>query len=216
VKYICDVKAFELGGAPEDTLPLTEGQCPVDAALRAAERGAALSCGKGVYCRDGIAQAVLILRDIARDKSRDGDMALLCSLLKNMKRASDCEVSVRVSGLIEELITSYEEEWDRHLYRKQCSAMVCPGFYTVHISPGKCTGCGQCEPLCPAGAIAGQAAYIHVVDNYKCTRCGACFSSCPEDAFIKAGAIKPDVPKEPVPAGAFAAEPARRRRRRGE
>jgi NADH-quinone oxidoreductase subunit F len=215
MKHICDVTAE---GLPEtaffETLP--EDRCPVHEALLIAGQGRALSCGRGTYCRDGVAQLALILDDITRNKARDGDLGLILELCKNISLASDCAPAVRVSALIASSAELHRGVWDDHLLRKKCPALICPGYVTVLILPDKCTGCGACVPCCPERAITGKEGYIHVVDTERCTRCGACFAACPEKAFTKAGALKPRVPEAPVPVGAFSTEQPRRRRRRGE
>lgn len=45
----------------------------------------------------------------------------------------------------------------------------------------RCTGCGACARVCPAGAITvGSAAAI---DTMRCTGCGRCVAECPQDAI---------------------------------
>ena len=47
----------------------------------------------------------------------------------------------------------------------------------------RCTGCGACVEVCPAGAIAladGKA----LVDEAKCTGCRVCIEACPEEAIL--------------------------------
>lgn len=54
----------------------------------------------------------------------------------------------------------------------------------------KCTGCGQCVPLCPKGAISigphGEK-YVALTDRDKCVNCGACVAVCPASAREIAG-----------------------------
>jgi len=48
----------------------------------------------------------------------------------------------------------------------------------------KCTGCGICVDVCPAGAIeVNQQA---VINDEACTGCAACVSECPNEAIILA------------------------------
>lgn len=211
--HICEKTA---AGLPEieEILILADGSCPVQWAFGVAEAARSNSCGKGTLCRDGINQLWQIIRDITIDKGKNGDLELLKELCNMILLAADCELSSKTAQLILSSINNHREEWNAHLTRKRCSALVCGAYYTVHVDPSKCTGCNQCVSVCPVKAIAGEQGLIHVVDNELCTRCGACFDACPEDAFMKAGAIKPRCPESPVAIGSFS-EGTRRRRRPG-
>jgi predicted Fe-Mo cluster-binding NifX family protein/ferredoxin len=50
------------------------------------------------------------------------------------------------------------------------------------VDPDKCTGCGICVDVCPAGAI--EVNKQAVVDAEACTGCAACVSECPNGAII--------------------------------
>jgi NADH-quinone oxidoreductase subunit F len=213
VKHICDVNTDKLPSLDFfDEFP--ERKCPVFAAREIAEKGRALSCGKGTFCRDGVTQLAFILDGIVRNKAREGDMKLLLQLCKNISLASDCAMSGHVSALIVSSIEKQRERWDDHLIRRQCPDMICSGFISYYIAPDKCTGCGKCVPVCAGRAVTGRNAYIHVIEDDLCTCCGLCADACPENAVLIAGSVKPRVPDEPVPAGSFSPEPTRRRRRR--
>lgn len=45
----------------------------------------------------------------------------------------------------------------------------------------RCTGCGICVDLCPAGAIS-RVDRIVVVDVTRCTECFSCVAACPQEA----------------------------------
>ena len=210
---ICEKTAADLPQI-ETIINPVDGTCPVAWALGVAEAARSNTCGKGTLCRDGINQLWQIIRDITIDKGKNGDLELIKELCDMILLAHDCELSAKLAQLISASLNSHSEEWNAHLTRKRCSALVCGAYYTVHVDPSKCTGCSQCVPICPVKAIAGDQGLIHVVDNELCTRCGACFTICPEHAFVKAGAMKPRCPQSPVAVGSFS-EGARRRRRPG-
>jgi ferredoxin len=47
----------------------------------------------------------------------------------------------------------------------------------------KCTACGDCERICPKGAVKVQSRMAEVTYS-KCIRCFCCHEVCPEDAII--------------------------------
>jgi ferredoxin len=49
------------------------------------------------------------------------------------------------------------------------------------VDSQKCTACGVCADVCPAGAI--QVNNVAEVDREKCTGCGACVAQCPRAAL---------------------------------
>ena len=50
------------------------------------------------------------------------------------------------------------------------------------VDAGKCTGCGICEDICPAGAISVEE--IAKVDPKRCTGCGSGIAQCPSGALV--------------------------------
>jgi len=51
------------------------------------------------------------------------------------------------------------------------------------IDPGRCTGCGVCEQLCPTRAVEVRLGLAVVVRPEDCTFCEVCESYCPEGAI---------------------------------
>jgi ferredoxin len=72
----------------------------------------------------------------------------------------------------------------------------------VYVNVARCTGCGACVDVCPAGAIhlvedeAGRCAEI---DQEVCRRCAACVEACPEQAIMPQ--FEPVIEGELVPRG---------------
>lgn len=210
----CEMTAAVLPGVEEIRNP-AEGLCPVDWARTVLETARESLCGKGTLCRDGITQLWRIVDDISRGKGRSGDLDLLEDLCGVIETAGDCELAVGCAQRTRASVECHGEVWNAHITRRKCDALACRGCYTVHVDAAKCTGCGACASVCPERCIAGGEGLIHVVDSESCTRCGACFAACPAEAVIKAGAVKPRCPEEPVPVGAFGGGGTVRRRRRG-
>lgn len=52
----------------------------------------------------------------------------------------------------------------------------------INVVKEKCSGCGKCVEICPAGAISmknGKAS----IDLKKCAGCLACVTLCPQKAI---------------------------------
>ena len=53
----------------------------------------------------------------------------------------------------------------------------------IHIDEEKCTGCGQCIPDCPEGALQVIDGKARLVSDLFCDGLGACVGTCPEGAI---------------------------------
>ena len=53
----------------------------------------------------------------------------------------------------------------------------------IKIDPGRCTGCGECIPNCPEGALQLIDGKARLISDLFCDGLGACIGSCPEDAI---------------------------------
>ncbi|TRW89622.1 4Fe-4S binding protein [Candidatus Methylobacter oryzae] len=61
---------------------------------------------------------------------------------------------------------------------------------SMFINNDDCTGCGDCEPVCPTGSISNRNG-VFVIDVSSCTECADdsgephCISVCPSDYCIQ-------------------------------
>jgi len=53
----------------------------------------------------------------------------------------------------------------------------------IQIDEKKCTGCGQCIPDCPEGALQLIEGKARLVSDLSCDGLGACIGTCPEGAI---------------------------------
>jgi len=53
----------------------------------------------------------------------------------------------------------------------------------ITIDESKCTGCGQCIPGCPEGALQVIDAKARLISDLFCDGLGACIGTCPEGAI---------------------------------
>lgn len=121
-----------------------------------------------------------ILRAITAGKGKMEDIDLLSELGEAIKIGSICGLGQTAPNPVLTTIRYFREEYESHIYEKQCPALVCRELISYHILPDKCKACMICLRECPAGAISGGKRQVHVIDQSKCIRCGVCMSVCPE------------------------------------
>jgi len=54
----------------------------------------------------------------------------------------------------------------------------------IKINEEKCTGCGECIPGCPEGALQVIDGKARLISDLFCDGLGACIGNCPEDAIV--------------------------------
>lgn len=159
------------------------------------------SCGKCVPCRVGTRQLLMILERITKGEGVLEDIELLQRLANTVKSGSLCGLGQTAPNPVLTTIRYFRKEYENHIQKKQCSALVCKALISFYIHPDKCRGCGICFKNCPVGAISGSKKMIHVIDQKKCIRCGTCFNVCPQlfSAVVKVSGKRIKVPKKPIP-----------------
>ncbi len=195
---------------------VAEGACPVQWCLELVKAARLDACGKSVMCRDGLWQLELMIEACTRGQSGEEDLAVLKETLDAMELVG-CSNTQKVAELIKANMAAYASEWDLHVRRNRCTAMVC--YYDLYIDPAACNGCGQCAKAAPFGAVLGGEGMIHVIKNDRELKNDTFLGCCPVGAIKKCGAVKPPLPPAPVPVGSFGASAGGagggRRRRRG-
>lgn len=212
MKITCE-KKLEINSDVSQIVNKDNHLCVVDWSKKMFDYARSESCGKCVMCREGTMQIYKIIKDITEGKGESEDIGLLKELAEVIKENGGCELSRLSSENLLVAIESHTDEWESHIKRKRCSALVCKKYISIHILPEKCQGCNKCMDSCSEEAIAGSKGMIHVIDQEKCSRCGKCIAICESNAIEKAGAIKPKTPESPIPVGSW--QSGTRRRRRG-
>lgn len=100
----------------------------------------------------------------------------------NILKAS---VTPEEEGLMVLELNGNKENFDKGMeYLKSCGVKVQPLSRDVIRDEAKCTACGVCVPICPAGALIIDPKTQKVIfDNKRCIACELCIKICPPRAM---------------------------------
>ena len=151
------------------------------------------SCGICIPCREGTRRMHEILDNISkRPKDENGHTTLqrfkgvmqLESLAEVLKDTSMCGLGKKASNPVLSTLKWFREEYEEHIFERNCEAGVCQELRTFEIDVDACNGCTLCAKKCPTGAIFGTAKNAHFIVQDKCIGCGICFDTCKFSAII--------------------------------
>jgi NADH-quinone oxidoreductase subunit F len=141
------------------------------------------SCGKCTPCREGLQEMDRVLTGITDGLGAIDDLDYLEELGQWMKDASLCGLGQTAPNPVLSTIRYFRDEYLGHIQDGKCPGGVCRELLEFVILADKCTGCGACVKVCPAGAITGELKKVHNLDSMLCIRCGACYQACRFDAI---------------------------------
>ena len=105
-------------------------------------------------------------------------------LAKVIKETSLCGLGQSAPNPVLSTIKWFREEYEEHIFERECAAGVCTELRTFTIDVDKCTGCTICSRKCPTQAIIGTKKSPHFIVEEKCISCGMCEQVCKFDAVI--------------------------------
>ena len=161
------------------------------------------SCGRCVFCREGLIQLEYMAREITQARGKGGYIDLTKEIAEPMPYSTLCSVGQEASKAAMSAVEKFGPEFEAHIKKNVCPAGVCQAFVHIYIDPNTCTGCGECMDVCPAVCIEGKAKYIHMIDEFDCIRCGKCIEACEEEAIIKTSGKLPKLPNRLTKVGKF-------------
>jgi NADH:ubiquinone oxidoreductase subunit F (NADH-binding)/(2Fe-2S) ferredoxin/Pyruvate/2-oxoacid:ferredoxin oxidoreductase delta subunit len=141
------------------------------------------SCGKCTPCRVGTRHMVEILDNICCGRAELSDLSKLEFLAKTIKSTSLCGLGQTAPNPVLTTLRYFRDEYEDHIVRKFCPALVCRDLIEYYVIEDKCTGCQRCVSVCPTGAITGPRSQPHNLDPAKCVKCRACYEICRFDAI---------------------------------
>jgi NADH:ubiquinone oxidoreductase subunit F (NADH-binding)/(2Fe-2S) ferredoxin len=157
---------------------MDENTCMVDTARYFMDFVKDESCGHCVPCRIGTKRMLEILQKIVSGKGDAEDLEMLEILANTIKDTAMCGLGQTAPNPVLTTMKYFRDEYEAHVFHKNCPAHVCKDMLTYRIDPEKCRGCTSCARNCPADAITGSVKQPHVINNEKCIRCGTCISNC--------------------------------------
>lgn len=161
------------------------------------------SCGKCVFCREGLIQLDEMHRDMTGGKGKFEYLDRIKEIGTAMGFSTMCSLGQKAAALPLAAAAQHAGEYEAHIKKHVCPAEVCEAFVHVYIDPKACTGCGKCVPVCPAECIDGMDGYIHLISEFECTKCGKCAEICPEGAVHITRNRVPKLPDRFIRAGKF-------------
>ncbi len=182
---------------------LTEKDCIVAETAKQLLKDRKASCGKCVFCREGLIQLEYMQKETAAAKGKAGYADLTKEIGEAMCDSTLCSVGQVSAKAALTAMGRFADEYEAHIKKNKCPAGVCGAFVHIYIDPKTCSGCGECVDVCPAECIEGKAKYIHMIDEFECTKCGKCIEACEEGAVIQTSGKLPKLPGRLTKVGKF-------------
>lgn len=170
---------------------LDEESCIVNEAAKTTYEYRKKSCGKCLFCREGLIQLNTMMDDITVGKGKLSYISLMSEIGKAMKFSNNCSLGEEAADIVISSLEIEQEEYLAHIKNKKCTSGVCISNENIYIDPKICTGCEECVSSCTLDCIDGRKGYIHMIYDLDCTKCGKCIDKC------KSGAIKKTIEKVP-------------------
>lgn len=164
---------------------MDESTCMVDLARFFLKFTQAESCGKCTPCREGTKKMLDILNKICNGKGVDGDIEKLERLARVIKSTALCGLGQSAPNPVLATLRYFRDEYEAHIYIKNCPAGSCSELLSYRIDENKCKGCSACKKACPVGAISGEVKVPHIIDQSRCIKCGSCAAKCRFNAIVK-------------------------------
>ena len=182
---------------------LKDTDCIVDQTQKRLLKDREVSCGKCVFCREGLIQLEYEQKEITEARGKADFKDLTEEIGTGMLDSTLCSVGQYASKAALSAFDLFADEYNAHIKDKKCPAGVCGSFSKIYIDPMTCTGCGDCLDVCPEDCIEGKPNFIHMIDEFDCTKCGKCIDACEEGAIVRASGKLPKLPDRLTKVGRF-------------
>lgn len=182
---------------------LTEKDCIVAETEKKLLASRKTSCGKCVFCREGLIQLQYMQKEITDGRGKMEYLDLTKEIGEAMCDSTPCTMGQTCAKIALTAVEQFAGEYEAHIKKKNCPAGVCTSFVNIYIDPQLCDGCGECMDVCPKDCIEGKARYIHMIDDFDCTKCGKCIAACEAGAIKQTTGKLPKLPNRLTKVGKF-------------
>lgn len=161
------------------------------------------SCGKCLFCREGLIQLNTMIDEISIGKGKLSYIPLMKEIGEAMNISSNCSLGNEAAKGVLSSLQIREIDYLEHIKKKKCDSGVCISNENIYIDPKLCTGCGDCVSSCTLDCIDGREGYIHLLYDLDCTKCGKCIDKCSVGAIKKTTGKVPRLPDRLIKAKMF-------------
>ena len=182
---------------------LTEKECIVAETIKQMNKYRIASCGRCVFCREGLIQLEYMQKEIAAARGKTNFADLTSEIGEAMIYSTLCSVGQESAKIALSAMSKFAGEFEAHIKKNKCPAGVCGAFVHIYVDPHTCTGCGECMDVCPAECIEGKSGFIHMIDEFECTKCGKCIEACEDEAIVMTSGKLPKLPNRLIKVGKF-------------
>jgi fumarate reductase flavoprotein subunit/NADH-quinone oxidoreductase subunit F len=158
------------------------------------------SCGKCVFCREGLIQMQYMHKEFTSGRGKAEYIDLIKEIGGGMVTQTPCSLGQQAAVPALTAVEKFESIYKAHI-KKNCS--VCFSKETIYIDPKLCQGCEECADVCPHDCIEGKKKFIHMIDDFDCDLCGKCIEACEYDAIIRTTGKVPKLPNKLTKVGKF-------------
>jgi len=161
------------------------------------------SCGRCVFCREGLLQLHSMVKEMEGGKGKQEYLEIMIEIAQAMSFSTLCSLGQKSVQTILSGLKYFRDEYEEHMKKKICAAGRCFSSVIFYIDPKTCEGCGTCMDVCPVDCIEGKAGYIHRIDTMDCIACGTCYKACKAGSIHKTADKLPKLPNRFIKCGKF-------------
>ncbi|MGB9783314.1 MAG: NADH-ubiquinone oxidoreductase-F iron-sulfur binding region domain-containing protein [Moorellaceae bacterium] len=159
---------------------LGTNRCLVDLARHLVEFMSRESCGKCLFCRDGLVELEALLAALTTGQAEnEAILTEIEELSRAIAHLAMCGLGQTAVNPVLTTLKFFRSEYEAHV-KARCPALTCRPLITFEIPSAQCRDCRCCYLVCPTGAVmrrTGKEKYLVAQD--LCIKCRVCAETCP-------------------------------------